>query len=95
MVETIPILRTIFLRNRAFGRGIIDARAIREEEVEPAIVIVIEEGNARAHGFEQVFLRGRRRRMFEMDTEFLGHVDKSAGGGSIQCRMILRRRALS
>ena len=41
MIDTVPILRASLGRERAFGHGIGDARAVDEEDVETAVVIAV------------------------------------------------------
>jgi hypothetical protein len=73
--EAIPIFRPGFLGDAAFGRWIGERSAIHKKNVETAVVIVVKEGDARAHSFRQVMLRRVRRHVLEL---------KSQGGGGIR-----------
>ncbi len=44
------------------GKVVSKRRAVDEENVEPAVVIVIDKGDAAAGGFEQIFIALLRRR---------------------------------
>ena len=51
------------------GHGILEPRAVREEDVQPPVLVVVEEGDASAHGLDQVFVRGRRAVVLEVDPD--------------------------
>src|ERR1700722_4207551 len=56
MEESIPILRTGFLRDAAFRSGISKRSAVYQENVKTSIVVVIEQGHACSHCFRQIVL---------------------------------------
>ena len=71
------------------GHGILEPRAVREEDVQPAVLVVVEEGDASAHGLEQVLVRGRGALVLEVDPERrrdLGELDLGRRGGGGQQR---------
>ena len=90
VVKAIPIFLAVFLRNRAFGRWIVDARAIGEEDVEATVVVVVEESNPRTHGLQQILFGGWGSLLLEMDAELLSHVDEAAWSG---CKGLARTLA--
>ena len=57
-------------------RGIVNARSVREEYIEPAVVVVIEERHTRAHGFEEILLARRRSVILKVNPELRGGVDE-------------------
>ena len=62
-------------------------RAVHEEQIEPAVVVVVEHGDASAHGLEQVLLARRRACMNEGNATRLRHVDKAdRRAGTLQRR---------
>ena len=52
--------------------GIVQLPAVNQEDVEKAVVVVVEQGHAAAHGFDQVFLRRRGIAMREIDPGGVG-----------------------
>jgi hypothetical protein len=65
----VPIPGAGLFRNCPRGSRIVDLGAIYEEEIDPAIIVIIEQGGTRAHGFEQILLGCVRSSMFEMDSQ--------------------------
>ena len=61
VVHAVPVLRPGLLRNGSFGCGIGVGCAIHQKQIEPAVIIAIEERHARAHGLNQIFARSVRR----------------------------------
>ena len=57
--------------------GILEPSAIDQEDVEQAVVVVVEQGDAAAHGFDQVLLRGGRIAMLKIQA---GGLTSSRGG---------------
>ena len=55
--------------------------AIYQENIEQAVVIVIEERYAAAHRFDQVFLRRGRIYVFEVETFRMLYVEEGLGHG--------------
>src|SRR5262249_47535876 len=63
-------------RGLAAGTRGIEARAVHQEDVHPAVVIVIDERDARAHLFEQVLLVICR-------TRHIARVGEASSGGNV------------
>ena len=62
-----------------------DVTAVDEENIEQAVVVVVEERNSPGHGFDQIFLRSRRVLQSEVNPvrQFLlehGHAGRNRGG---------------
>ena len=76
MIEPIPELAVGLVRQLVIRHGIVDLGAIREEDIEAAVVVVIEESYAAAHGFYQVLVRGGGAFVLEIDLDGLGNVGK-------------------
>ena len=79
MEEAVPILWAGLLRNGAERGWIGERRSVGEEDVETSVVVVVEESDAGAHGFDEVFLRGVGGLAVEEDVAALGDVDEVAG----------------
>jgi hypothetical protein len=74
LIEPVPERRVALVRLPRGSHPLVNARAIREEDVEPTVVVVIEERRAAAHRFGQE-LGGRfRSRVTERDAARLGEV---------------------
>ena len=56
---------------------IVELRAVREEDVEPAVVVVVEQRHAAAHRFDQVLVRGRRVRCARSRCRLVGDVGEA------------------
>ena len=65
-----PIPKAWIFAIEAFRQphGIADPSAIHQEDIKQSIVVVVEEGNASRHGFDQIFLRCRRIAENEIQT---------------------------
>ena len=78
MIEPVPVLRTVFPGNRAFQGGIVEPRAIGEKDIQASVIIVIEQGDARAHRLQEVFLAGCRSLLAEVNAELFRDIDEMA-----------------
>src|SRR4029077_14389076 len=67
VIQTIPELAIGLIGGLTFGHGVIDLCAIDKENVQPSIVVVIQERDASAHGLDQVLVRSGRVFVFEVD----------------------------
>lgn len=85
MEEAVPGFGAGFLGDGAFGRRVGEGCAVGEEDVEAAIVVVVEESDAGAHGLDEVFFCSVRGLAVEDDVAGLGDVDEGAGGGRGGC----------
>lgn len=79
MIETVPVRRPRLFGDGALGRRILQRRAVDQENVEPAIVVVVEQRDTGAHGFDQIFPGGMRGLILKMDARFFGEVHEMAG----------------
>ena len=61
----------------ARGHGVEQPGAVREEDVQPPVVVVVEHGHAPAHGFDEVLLRRGGGLVLEVDSA--GHGDVGEG----------------
>ena len=57
VIEPIPEFLVGLVRHVSVRHGIVDLRAVGEENIEAAVVVVIEQSYAAAHGFDQIFVR--------------------------------------
>ena len=78
MIETVPIRRPRLFGDGALGRRILQRRAVDQENVEPAIVVVVEQRDAGAHRFDQIFPGGMRGLILKIDARFFGDVREMA-----------------
>ena len=76
VVQAMPVLGVGLARDRAQRSGIADGRAIHQENVQPAVIVVVEQGDAGAHDLQHVFLGGLRGVMMELHAAGDGHVHK-------------------
>ncbi len=67
-IEPVPVARIGFVRQRPARHGILNLRSVHEEQIEAAVVVVIEHGHAAAHGFRQIFLAGAAGFLFESNA---------------------------
>jgi hypothetical protein len=79
-VEAVPVARPVLLRQGAGRHRVVDPRPVREEDVEAAVAVVVEERHPRAHGLRQVLLRRGRRDVAEVDGQRVRDVDEADGG---------------
>src|SRR6266852_8786562 len=75
-IEAVPVTRIGFVGQRPARHGVLNLRSIHEEQIEVAIVVVIEHGHAAAHGFREIFLAGAAGFLFESNAGFGGHVNE-------------------
>src|SRR5262249_23942931 len=59
VVQTIPEFRIRFVRHLAVGHGIVNASAVDKEEVQPSIVVIVQQSDPAPHGLDQVLVSGR------------------------------------
>src|SRR5438270_538897 len=52
VIEPIPVLRSRLLRESIFRHVLVEWRAIRKEQIEPAVVVIIERRHPRTHRFQ-------------------------------------------
>ena len=52
-------------------------RAVRKEEIEPAVIVVVQHRHAAAHRLDEVFLRRWRVFVREVDAAVRGHIDQT------------------
>ena len=83
VIEPIPELRTVLLRNRAFCGRIVETRTVGEKDVETAIVVVIEQSYARAHRLQKIFLAGWRSLLAEVNSQFFRDIDETPRRGGV------------
>src|SRR5882757_6063083 len=88
--KPIPILWARFFRNRPFGRGIAERSAVDHKNVQAPIVVVVKQGNAGSHGFDQVFSRGVRSDVLKIYVQRGSYIDVLCNVG---CRSCGLRRA--
>jgi hypothetical protein len=69
MVEPVPEPALGLVGHPSRGHRILEHRTVGEEDVEPAVVVVVEERHSSAHGLEQVLVRGGGVRLLEVDPD--------------------------
>src|SRR5207244_7263238 len=79
VIKTVPVVWSGLLRGGAFGRGILEGCAVDHKNVQATVVIVIEKGDAAAHGLHQIMHGGVRREVIEVDSESGGTVSEPSG----------------
>ena len=52
---------------------------IDQQNILPAVVVIVENTNAAAHGFRKIFLSESATVVFEVDTGLRGHIDELDG----------------
>ena len=62
--------------NRALGVGS-RSGAIGEENIQTAVIVIVEKGDARAHGFEKIFPGGGRGFLLEVNADSCGDINES------------------
>src|SRR5262249_3191198 len=89
VLKAIPLLWAVLSRLCIRRHRIIDPRAIREEDVESPVVVVVKQGDSRSHGLEQILSGCQGRFLNQIDTDFfcdVGEVRRiiaMRGAGSI------------
>ena len=76
VIEAVPVLRAGLLRDGALCSGIAERRAVDEEEIEAAVIVVVEERDARAHRLDEIFLCRVRGASLKMNARLCGDVDE-------------------
>src|SRR6185295_4888812 len=74
VIEAVPKTWVRFVRQSGAWHRVFDACAIHEEQIEPSVVIVVQHGDPRAHGFWKVFLTGAAGLVFEANAGLGGYV---------------------
>src|SRR5207302_967880 len=86
-----PVFGSCLLRNRAGGTGVIDFSPVYEKEIEPAIVVIIEQRYAGAHCLDEIFFSGMRRGVLKLHSQGGGDVNKFCGcSDRLQCPVLRR-----
>ena len=67
-VQPVPIARVRFVGHFAGGHRITECRAVDKKQIQAAVIVVVEDGRATAHGFEQVLLACVISLVFEIDS---------------------------
>src|SRR5258706_13593045 len=67
MIQPVPEPWVVLIRRRGFRHWIPKLSAISEEQIHPAVIVVIEHRDASTHSFQQVLGCSRRPVMFEID----------------------------
>src|SRR5215470_1136225 len=79
MIEAVPVAGSGLLWDGSFGREIVKRRSIDEENIEPAVVVVIEESDAGSHRLGQVMFRRVRGLVLEIHAQRGSDIDKICG----------------
>src|SRR5258708_4527464 len=74
VIEPVPEPAIRLIRQFAIRHGIVDLRAVREEDIEPSVVVIIKERYPSSHRFQQVFVGSYRAFVLEIDSAGLGDV---------------------
>src|SRR5260221_257785 len=74
VIEPVPEPAIRLIRQFAIRHGIVDLRAVREEDIEPSIVVIVQEGYSSSHGFQQVLVGSYRAFVLEIDSAGLRDV---------------------
>src|ERR1019366_5825745 len=80
VVQPIPILRVGLVGNRTGRYGILQARAIDEEEVLKSVSVIIQHGDAAGHRFNEVFLRCAGGKKPKSDARLRRYVKENGQG---------------
>ena len=91
-VQPVPESAVGLVGRFAVRHGIVDLRAVREEHVQTAVVVVVQQRHAAPHGLNQVLARGGGVLMLEVDARRLGDVGelhiRSGCGAHDEARVI-------
>ena len=94
VVQPVPVGRSALLRDGPFGCGIAERRAVHEKNIQPPIVVVVEQRDPCTHGFDQIVFRNMRGQVSEVDPQCRGRVDKfPTGGDRLGGHLALLRRS--
>ena len=77
----------LLLRADARRHGVFQLGAVGEEDVQPSIAVVVENGDAAAHGLDQVLLRGRRALVNKDDPALARDVGEAKRLRSLGCHL--------
>src|SRR5581483_9628404 len=86
VVQAIPEFLAGLIRRLSVGHRIGELGAVGEEDIQPAVVVVIEGGHAAAHGFDQVFVRSGGILLDEIDMALRGDVSELHAGRGLSGR---------
>jgi hypothetical protein len=81
MVEAIPVLRPGLLRYGALGCGVGERGTVDEDDVEQAVIVVVEGRDAGAHRLHEVLVRGVRGDSSKVDAGICCDVYEACDGG--------------
>ncbi len=82
VIQAVPVFGIGLLRHRRLRGRIGERSAVDKEHIEQAVIVVIKQRDARAHGFDQVLFRSVRGSRFEGDVACVCSVDELAGNRS-------------
>ena len=74
VIETVPELAVGLVRHFAAWHRVVNLGAVGEENVQAAIVVVVQKSYTSAHRLDEVFVGGRRVLVLEVNAESLGDV---------------------
>ena len=74
VIEPVPELAVGLVGQFAIRHGIVDLGAVGEEDVQPSVVVVVEQSDAASHGLDQILVRGGGVFVLEVDPGGLGDV---------------------
>ena len=77
VIEAIPEVRVGLVGQFARRHRVVDLRAVGEEHVQAAVVVVVQQRHAAAHGLHQILVRRRGVAMCEVDAGRLRDVGES------------------
>ena len=87
-IQAVPECRVRFVRQFSLDHLVVELRAVRKEDVQPAVVVIVQEGHPAAHGLQEVPAGRRRVPVLELDAGGLGGVHEP----DLRCRRPRRRR---
>ena len=67
MIKAVPKPAIGLFRELAIRHRIVDPRSVSEEDIQPPVVVIVEEGYASSHGFQQVLVGSCGVFAFEID----------------------------
>ena len=76
VVQPVPECRVGLVRQLARGHRVVEPGAVRQEDVQPAVVVVVQQRHAAAHRLDQVLVRRRGVLVREGDPGCLRGVDE-------------------
>src|SRR6185437_15184399 len=79
VIQAVPVFRRTLLWNGVLGHGIVEWGAVNEENIQQAVVVVVEDGDTRSHGLHQVFMAGVRGHTSNVNAAGSCYVSKFSG----------------